>query len=362
MLAERSALRDGVVVAHGYGLRVYVERGHLIVEDGVGRQRQRRRRRLNRGSSQLRRLVLTGHTGYVTLEALRWIRDVGASFVQLDDDGSPVTVSGGRDRRDAWIRRAQVAAADNGAGVTAMRRLVIAKLEGQARVVERLADLKPTVLKRGGRTATPAETILSKIPAIQAAESYPEIRQPESHAGVVYWGAWAHLPVPLGRWWDDRAPDHWRFAGPRSSPAGGGKPRRAITPVHALLNYAYGILATEATIAARELALDPTIGMMHTTRRLERDLISDLIEPARPVADQLVLDLLRSRELGRGDIHETRDGRCRLGPPLIRLLALEAPRLYEAVQPVAFEVLGAVLVGDGRRAPIKLRRMRKRAG
>ena len=50
--------------------------------------RHRRTERLNRATSGLKRLVVIGHTGFVTLEALRWIRDVGAAFVQIDRDDS----------------------------------------------------------------------------------------------------------------------------------------------------------------------------------------------------------------------------------------------------------------------------------
>ena len=46
---EGSAPRDGIVVASGYGLKIYVERGHLVVHDGVGRER--RTLRLSRATS-----------------------------------------------------------------------------------------------------------------------------------------------------------------------------------------------------------------------------------------------------------------------------------------------------------------------
>ena len=71
----------GIVVAHGYGLSVRVERRHLTVEDGFGRQR--RTRRFHR-TGRLRRLVLIGRSGYVTLDALRWLHDTGAAFVHVD--------------------------------------------------------------------------------------------------------------------------------------------------------------------------------------------------------------------------------------------------------------------------------------
>jgi len=53
--------RDGLVIASGYGLKIKVQRGHLVVHDGVGTRRQTRR--FNRATSKLRRLVVLGHDG-----------------------------------------------------------------------------------------------------------------------------------------------------------------------------------------------------------------------------------------------------------------------------------------------------------
>jgi hypothetical protein len=45
------------------------------------------------------------------------------------------------------------------------------------------------------------------------------------------------------------------------------------------------------------------------------------MEPVRPVADELVLDLLDAHELSRTDVFENREGVCRIGPPMARRLA-----------------------------------------
>src|SRR5436305_3820262 len=76
--------KSGIATAHGYGIKVYVYRRHLVIEDGIARDR--RTRRYHR-TSKLRRLVIVGRTGYATLEAIRWLRDVGAALVHLDADG-----------------------------------------------------------------------------------------------------------------------------------------------------------------------------------------------------------------------------------------------------------------------------------
>jgi CRISPR/Cas system-associated endonuclease Cas1 len=120
-------------------------------------------------------------------------------------------------------------------------------------------------------------------------------------------------------------------------------PRRAITPAHALLNYTYAILETEAVIAAHTIGLDPSLGLMHADVRYRSSLASDLMEPVRPLADQFVLELLHSTELERGDVVENRAGVCRLGPPMARALAKRAPELAAAVLPHAHKLAQTLL-------------------
>src|SRR5438046_8188909 len=78
--------RHGVVTLFGYGIQVRVDRGHLLLEDGIGAER--RQCRLPRVGHGLRRLIVVGSDGMVSLAALRWLADQDASFVMLDRDVS----------------------------------------------------------------------------------------------------------------------------------------------------------------------------------------------------------------------------------------------------------------------------------
>src|SRR5262249_47448990 len=126
----------GICIAHGYGLKIYVHRGHLIVHDGIGRDR--RTRRYHRVTSKLRRLVMLGHTGYITLDALRWLRDTGAALVHVDTNGELIAapVAPGVDL--AGLRRAQALAGDGSAGVEIARGILAAKVEAQRQVLDEL--------------------------------------------------------------------------------------------------------------------------------------------------------------------------------------------------------------------------------
>src|SRR5437867_5109759 len=112
---EEAKAANGVVVAGGYGIRISVWRGRLQVEDGIGANR--RSRLLHRATAGLKRLVVLGHTGYVSLEALRWLADVKAGYLQIDADGRVLAAFGppGTDRPN--LRRAQVLAIQGEAAI-----------------------------------------------------------------------------------------------------------------------------------------------------------------------------------------------------------------------------------------------------
>ena len=96
--------RNGIIVLSGYGVRVSVDRGHLVLSDNL--MGERREGRLSRATAKLKRLVVLGHTGMVTLEALHWLTELGAAFVQLDGDGQVVNCYAPPGLDDARLRRA----------------------------------------------------------------------------------------------------------------------------------------------------------------------------------------------------------------------------------------------------------------
>src|SRR5207302_1507919 len=125
--------KSGVLTIYGFGVRVRMQAGHLEIEDGVGLERCKMR--LARVGHGLKRLVVIGSDGFVSLAALRWLADQDAAFVMLERNGKVLTVCGPVSPSDARLRRAQALAHRNGKALEISRELIRAKLEGQERVV-----------------------------------------------------------------------------------------------------------------------------------------------------------------------------------------------------------------------------------
>lgn len=298
MHEQRTPGRDGVLVAHGYGLKVYVNHGHLIVEDGVGRDR--RAARINRVTGRLKRLVVLGVTGYVTLDALAWIREVGAAFTQINRDGQIVVTSTAAGPNLPKLRRAQAFAASDATGLHIARWLLSEKLAGQARIATELPDGQAAA-----SDISAAGVEVKEVVTIDAAISA------EARAASAYWEAWSTLPMPFGRRDREQVPQHWLTVGSRRSVLTRSN-RLAATPANAILNYLYALLETETILALAAVGLDPGLGIFHTDKPARASMALDVMEACRPVVDAYVLAMLTQRTLSARDFHETPRGTCRL--------------------------------------------------
>jgi CRISPR-associated endonuclease Cas1 len=319
---------NGVLVLSGYGLDVRVWRGRLRVADGIGHER--REALVHRATGRLRRLVVLGHTGAITLEAIRWLADLGAGYVQIDADGRVLAAFGPQGTDRPGLRRAQARALDTPAGDDIARRLIAEKVAAQA---ETLAAVDRSVAVSDEVVAA----MRSAAARVHLAANRDELRLAEALAAAAYWSAWAPIAVRFARRDTDRVPAHWRTFGTRTS-ALTGSPRLATNPANAVLGYLYALLEGEATLAARVVGLDPGLGVLHADQLNRDSLAADLMEPERPLVDRYLLRLLQARAFAAADFYETRQGVCRVTPPLARELIATLPEWRRAVGRVAEDV------------------------
>jgi len=123
----------GILTLYGYGNRINMQAGHLQIEDGIAEERYKFR--LPRVNHRLKRLVCIGDDGFITLSALTWLTETGASFVMLDRLGKVKVVTGPTAPSEARLRRAQALAVATGTAVQISQVLISAKLAGQETLV-----------------------------------------------------------------------------------------------------------------------------------------------------------------------------------------------------------------------------------
>jgi CRISPR-associated endonuclease Cas1 len=311
----------GVVCLSGFGIKIFVEKGHLVLEDGIGTSR--RYGRYAKIGHNLRRLVVVGADGFVSLGALRWLADRNASFVMLDRVGEVLATTGPVRSSDARLKRAQALAHQSGIALEIARSLVQQKLVQQERILrERFQE--PAI----------ANLIEQTRSAIPKANNNDEVRRCEAVAAKFYWSTWRLLPINYPKNDLPHIPDHWKTFGTRQSPLTG-SPRRAVNPPNAMLNFLYSLLESESRLALSALGLDPGLGVFHADTPNRDSLASDLMEAVRPLVDTYVYEWITTESLRRDWFFEERDGNCRLMDSFVKQLCGTAHTWQHAIAPHA---------------------------
>jgi CRISPR-associated endonuclease Cas1 len=263
--------------------------------------------------------VLLGHSGFVTLDALAWLRGLGAALVQIGHDGEVLTHSVPFGYNGHPIRRAQALAVTNGLDLMIARDLIASKLENQRRILIRLgADLREFDKSRA---------------AIVQAKSIDRVRTTEANAAAVYFACWKNVRMRFRERDVARIPARWLRTDTRASLLTGA-PRAATSPINALRNYLFACLKSEARLALLAHGCDPAMGVLHADQRNRDSLALDILEPVRADVDAFLLDLLEDRLFTARDFVELSNGVCRIAAPLTHELALTLPHWRECLRPI----------------------------
>lgn len=185
-----------------------------------------------------------------------------------------------------------VASAEGRLGLA--REFLSAKVANQATLLRRSAGNSQTVKR------------LREIQArISSAETWQETLGFEGEAASLYFEDWHSMfkPDVVGQW-------GWR----------GRSGRPAYDPLNAMLNYAYGILASDCIRAIISCGLDPHAGFVHSSNRNKPALALDLMEEFRaPIADSIVVNAINNGEVKLSDF-DSKLGTTRLSDKSRRAL------------------------------------------
>src|ERR1700737_2349619 len=298
-------VKNGVLtLSSGPGASLRVAQNHLIARDGGTELKFRR------AACPVSRAIVVRSEGFVTIPAMRFLYEVGAALVVLNYDGTPIVTSAPRVNTPAALRRAQaVTTVETRLGRSIAGNLIREKIAGQI-----------ATLRTFDRDAA-ADEIGAIAERLQLRSSALNLLGAEGVASAVYWQALADVPLQFGK--RQVVHDHWRTFGARRSSITG-DPRGATLPAQAVLNYLYGVLASEITIALHAVGLDPALGMLHADKDGRASLAYDLMEPARPVLDRWLLHWLQSATFSKRDFREDIYGFIRVTHPLNSHLAMTA--------------------------------------
>ena len=250
--------------------------------------------------------------GSISLHVVAWLARHAIPLVLLDWQGQVTSVLNSEGRMpDSTLLHQQLATQHDGRGLQLATKLIHAEIEASVETLQHL----PASLARDQAIARVQRSVqeLVVLPPL----TIEALRLVEGRAAFAYFTCWQTIPLRWKGTGRKPIPPEWHHAGLRQSFVSGTN-RYTTHPVNAMLNYAYGILESQARIAAVAAGLDPTIGYLHACRPGRVALVYDLMEPLRPQVDRMVLDFVQGRTFDPRDFVLTERGVCRLHPQLAR--------------------------------------------
>lgn len=326
-------MANSVLTVEGYGARMYVERGHLVVVDSAPGERKWRETHFPRGRCDVNRIVVRAPEGTVSIAALDWCARMSIAVSFVASDSTLINCMIPDAPHDGPVKRAQAVSAVTDDSVVLARYLLGKKMDSQISAIER--DFPRLGIGNVAAQSTGTAKVHACKESLTTTTTLVDFLALEGRAAQVYWELLVGAPLPWREWARKRIPRHWAFISPRTN----GKRERvrdATDPFNAVVNYCYTLLEVETRVACEAVGLDPDLGLVHVDDRLRESFVYDLLEPLRTKADVWTLELLHKERMHPAMFHELRDGVVRLDPDLTRQLASALmPRFAKAALEIA---------------------------
>jgi CRISPR-associated protein Cas1 len=232
-------------------------------------------------------IIIDGHSGYISLQALHWLSRNKVPVFVLNYDGTMISSILPPMPVKADLRAAQLEASNSlRTKCKIARALVEAKIARSIQVLEWLAE----------RYDISREVILVKREAmnLRRARTIGAIRSVEGRVALKYWAAYGKV-----------LPESLDFQGRMTT----SHQNNATDPVNAALNYGYGFLEGECRRAINALGLESSVGFLHdfSDYQTKQSLVYDLEEPFRWLVDMTVLQAFESGALDVSHFYFTGD-------------------------------------------------------
>lgn len=314
--------RGPSLILCGHGLSLSVDKGTLLIRDGLTHYPQERiERRIFPGDpTRPQRILILDGSGNLSLAALDWLRAQGIALIRIDFSGAATVIAGNIGYAadpPAW-RRQMAVHADQRRKLATARLLIEHKLANSAAT---LRACLPDTEHRAKALAVIAEktTVLRQRKPL----TISQLHGVEGRAAKVYFDAWVGAQLTWKALKRHPIPESWRSIGQRQSLVTGkkGKNRDASHPLNAMLNYAYAVLEAHVRLEVLARGYDPRLGFLHSGYRGAPALVHDLMEPLRPVLDAAILRFALAETFTGADFMLRPDGVCRLNQQLARRVA-----------------------------------------
>ena len=303
----------------GHGVNIRVDHNTLLIRNGFTHYPQKLEEiRFFPGDANLPdRMVILDGSGGISFDALNWMSDQKIEFVQLDWRGQIKNIG----LNSGYAGNQKLISAQRAIKGTKAEKEIARNLIGQ-KIAVSIETLKLVIPKSEIRenAISRLNNKYSEIRNFQNRLTISSILGIEGSCAAAYFAAWHGLPIKWSGFKRKPIPESWREIGPRVM-GWRDNSRNARHPFNAMLNYGYGMLASQVRIQVVAAGLDPSIGIMHGNKNNRIPLVYDLMEPLRPIVDRQILKFAQAHAFTPGDFTINQWGGCRLNPQMAKVVA-----------------------------------------
>ena len=272
-------------------------------------------------------IVMTGWSGLVSIEAMRFCHDNNITIILLDWSRNFLSIVAPPASQSARLVRMQCAVDPaNVAGEIIRQKLAAyVSVNALSATQGRAHSLK--------LDAAQSTTTLLAVEALAARMSWPTIHPIRWRSGGP--------PIPSS----------WKLPYSARGRYKAGSPRHASNPVNAMLNAAFDVTVGRLTAYLAAQGLCVSIGFLHSDKPNRYSLSYDAIEPLRPVIERKVFDFISRRDpqhkdrgigFAANDFILTTDGTIRLADNLLRVLIAETAISERVLNGVVSWIVGLI--------------------
>jgi CRISPR-associated endonuclease Cas1 len=304
------------LVLCGHGVRIRVDHDTLLIRDGLTHYPQMPCEiRLFPGDANLPdRIIMLDGSGGISFDALDWMSDQRIALVKLDWRGGISSVGGAAQyAANPKLVELQRRAKGTRKRVDIARWLIGEKIIASTKTLQ---EMIPTSVNQENAIAR-LEKRSSEIRNRRKSLSISQLLGIEGDCAAAYFRAWHGVPLNWSGIKRKPIPSNWLEIVPRNM-LWQRHAQNARHPINAMLNYGYGILKSQLRSEVVAAGLDPSVGFVHGNYSNRIPLISDLMEPLRPVVDSNILRFALSHMFTPGDFTINRTGGCRLNPQMAK--------------------------------------------
>jgi len=296
----------------GFGTSINVDKRKLIITNRLKQTRlEFYPHKINHDG-----IIIGGHTGNITFEAMRWLMKHNINLTLLNWNGQLLANVMPEQPKSGKLRVKQYQKYLDGIDRFEIAlKIVQCKVEHSLNLLEELSRFYESVDITKTRKATEKEDLflLDMMKNGEKQDVSKSIKQLMTYEGRI---AGIYLDN-LTRIFNQLNPE-FNFTGRKNK--SNSRNYNASDEINALLNYGYAILESEIRKSINAIGLDYSIGFLHEINQSRTPLVYDIQELFRWLIDVSVIQLLEEKKIKKSDFIITENYHTRLGENIAKML------------------------------------------